>query len=64
VTVQPMGEGDASKQVHLPDVFLAPIRADIVQFVHTNMAKNARQAYSVNKYAGHQSSAEAPSGRP
>jgi len=42
----------------LPDVFLAPIRPDIVQFVHTNMRKNARQAYAVNTEAGHQHSAE------
>jgi len=42
----------------LPQVFLAPIRNDIVQFVHTNMAKNSRQAYAVNRLAGHQYSAE------
>jgi large subunit ribosomal protein L4e len=33
----------------MPSVFLAPIRPDIVQFVHTNMRKNARQAYAVKK---------------
>lgn len=42
----------------LPSVFLAPIRPDIVKFVHTNMAKNKRQAYSVSERAGHQTSAE------
>ncbi|RUS13279.1 ribosomal protein L4 domain-containing protein, partial [Endogone sp. FLAS-F59071] len=42
----------------LPSVFLAPIRPDIVNFVHTNMAKNKRQAYSVSERAGHQTSAE------
>lgn len=36
----------------LPAVFTAPIRNDIVQFVHTNMAKNSRQAYAVNRLAG------------
>lgn len=36
----------------LPSVFTAPIRNDIVQFVHTNMAKNSRQAYAVNRLAG------------
>merc|ERR1712127_222109 len=45
----------------MPAVFLAPIRPDIVQFVHTNMRKNARQAYAVmGKYhptAGMQHSA-------
>ena len=51
------GETD-STQVELPAVFLAPIRPDVVQFAHTNMAKNARQAYAVNKLAGHQTSAE------
>lgn len=45
-------------QVKMPSVFLAPIRSDIVQFVHTNMNKNRRQAYAVNVDAGHQHSAE------
>jgi len=36
----------------LPAVFTAPIRSDIVQFVHTNMAKNSRQAYAVNRMSG------------
>ncbi|PNF23532.1 60S ribosomal protein L4 [Cryptotermes secundus] len=44
--------------VALPAVFKAPIRPDIVNFVHDNMAKNHRQPYSVNKDAGHQTSAE------
>ena len=42
----------------LPTVLVAPIRADVVHFVHTNMRKNSRQAYSVNVGAGHQHSAE------
>ncbi|KAL1496622.1 hypothetical protein AB1Y20_014226 [Prymnesium parvum] len=42
----------SSSTVPMPDVFLAPIRPDVVHFVHSNMAKNKRQAYSVNKYAG------------
>ena len=42
----------------LPAVFTAPIRSDIVQFVHTNMAKNSRQAYAVNRLAGMNHSAE------
>ena len=42
----------------LPEVFLAPIRNDIVQFVHTNMAKNSRQPYGVSRLTGHQHSAE------
>eukprot|EP00948_MAST-09A_sp_MAST-9A-sp1_P003350 g3350.t1 len=53
------GSGSStSTQVELPAVFQAPIRPDIVQFAHTNMAKNARQAYAVNRLAGHQTSAE------
>jgi len=44
--------------VKLPSVFIAPIRPDIVNFVHTNMRKNSRQPYAVNKLAGHQTSAE------
>ena len=42
----------------LPAVFSAPIRPDLVSFVHTNIAKNARQAYAVSENAGHQTSAE------
>merc|ERR1712072_49584 len=54
VTVQSTSD-EAGKQVQLPAVFLAPIRPDIVQFVHTSMNKNKRQAYAVysNEAAGH-----------
>jgi large subunit ribosomal protein L4e len=52
------GNGDIVDQVRLPQVFLTPIRSDIVQFVHTNMRKNGRQPYAVAKWAGHQTSAE------
>merc|ERR1712113_1104255 len=44
--------------VCLPAVFKAPIRPDIVSFIHHEVAKNHRQAYAVNKDAGHQTSAE------
>jgi len=57
VSVQKNAEGKA-EQIRMPEVFLAPIRPDIVQFVHTNMRKNARQAYAVSDRAGHQHSAE------
>ena len=40
--------------VPLPAVFSAPIRSDVVQYVHTLMAKNKRQAYAVSNEAGHQ----------
>jgi len=42
----------------LPTVFEAPIRPDVVQFVHTNIAKNHRQPYAVSEMTGHQTSAE------
>jgi len=40
--------------VTLPAVFTAPIRADVVHYVHTLMAKNKRQAYAVSTRAGMQ----------
>ncbi|KAF2668833.1 putative 60S ribosomal protein L4 [Microthyrium microscopicum] len=52
-------DGKGSNKSHpLPAVFLAPIRPDIVQIVHTGMAKNKRQPYAVSEKAGHQTSAE------
>jgi len=57
VTVFPTKEGGAKGEIAMPAVFLAPIRDDIVAFVHTNVAKNARQSYAVNRMAGHQTSA-------
>lgn len=49
---------EVASQVTLPGVFCAPVRPDVVHFVHSNVAKNHRQAYSCNKFAGKQSSAE------
>lgn len=46
------------KSIAMPAIFSAPIRTDIVQFVHTNIRKNKRQPYAVSKLAGHQTSAE------
>uniref|UniRef100_A0A0D9RL86 60S ribosomal protein L4 n=1 Tax=Chlorocebus sabaeus TaxID=60711 RepID=A0A0D9RL86_CHLSB len=52
-------KGESSgKNVTLPAVFKAPIRPDIVNFVHTNLRKNNRQPYAVSELAGHQTSAE------
>merc|ERR1712232_879838 len=51
-------EGKQSSQYALPAVFTAPIRSDVVQFVHTNINKNSRQAYAVSVGAGYQTSAE------
>ncbi|OXA56639.1 60S ribosomal protein L4 [Folsomia candida] len=47
-----------SGSIPMPAVFKAPIRPDIVNFVHQNMSKNSRQPYAVNVDAGHQTSAE------
>lgn len=44
--------------IKLPAIFRAPVRTDIVQFVHTNIRKNKRQPYGVSRAAGHQTSAE------
>uniref|UniRef100_A0A2K5ZIR7 Large ribosomal subunit protein uL4 C-terminal domain-containing protein n=1 Tax=Mandrillus leucophaeus TaxID=9568 RepID=A0A2K5ZIR7_MANLE len=52
-------KGESSgKNVTLPAVSKAPIRPDIVNFVHTNLRKNNRQPYAVSEFAGHQTSAE------
>lgn len=46
-------KGETSgKNVVLPAVFTAPIRPDVVNFVHTNMRKNKRQPYAVSELAG------------
>ncbi|XP_014479974.1 PREDICTED: 60S ribosomal protein L4-like [Dinoponera quadriceps] len=44
--------------ISLPSIFKAPIRPDIVNFVHQQVSKNSRQPYCVSKEAGHQTSAE------
>lgn len=49
--------GDKCGETTLPAVMTAPLRPDIVQFVHTNMNKNKRQAYAVAIRAGKQVSA-------
>merc|ERR1712000_301536 len=59
-TVGILGADGASsgETLPLPAVFSSPIRPDIVQTVHTGMAKNKRQPYAVSEKAGHQTSAE------
>jgi large subunit ribosomal protein L4e len=52
VSVYSQGGDKVVGTVALPAVFTAPIRSDVVQFVHTNMAKNNRQAYAVNRLSG------------
>jgi large subunit ribosomal protein L4e len=58
VNVQSLDGSGSAGTTALPAVFASPIRQDVVQFVHTNVNKNSRQAYAVNKVAGHQHSAE------
>ena len=46
-------KGIASEStITLPAVFKAPIRPDIVNFVHSEMRKNSRQPYAVSAGAG------------
>ena len=56
VSVQSLADGEGA-QSPMPAVFVSPVRPDVVQFVHTNMNKNHRQAYAVSRLAGHQCSA-------
>lgn len=49
--------GTKSGEVPLPPVFTSALRHDLVKFVHVNMAKNSRQAFSVNIHAGKRVSA-------
>ncbi|CAB3368768.1 Hypothetical predicted protein [Cloeon dipterum] len=58
ITVYSEKNEKTGTSLHLPVVFKAPIRPDVVSFVHHQMSKNRRQPYAVNKDAGHQTSAE------
>jgi len=46
------------QEIKLPAVFRAPIRPDVVSFIHDQLSKNKRQPYAVSTKAGHQTSAE------
>lgn len=57
-------DGKTKGSLSMPLVFDCPLRRDLVQFIHTNMRKNKRQAYGVKCHfgptgivAGHQHSA-------
>jgi large subunit ribosomal protein L4e len=50
-------DGSKAGETNLPAVMTAPIRSDLIQFVHYNMAMNSRQAYSVGIKSGKQVSA-------
>jgi large subunit ribosomal protein L4e len=52
------GASEIVDSVALPAVFTAPVRDDIVHFVHSNMSKNRRQAHGVFHKAGMQHAAE------
>lgn len=51
-------EAIKGETIALPAVFKAPIRPDVVNFVHQQLGFNHRQPYCVSKEAGHQTSAE------
>jgi len=52
VTVYTIHGRPSKKRINTPHVLLAPIRADIVHWVHKNMSKNARQPYGVKYHNG------------
>jgi len=61
-TVRPVvsvynAEGAKSGTAKTPAVFQSPLRPDIVRFIHTNMAKNKRQAQGVKFEAGYDTAA-------
>ncbi|KZC05928.1 60S ribosomal protein L4, partial [Dufourea novaeangliae] len=58
VTVYSDKNEASGETISLPAVFKAPIRPDVVNFVHQQISKNSRQPYCVSKEAGHQTSAE------
>lgn len=45
------------EQAKMPAVFQAPLRPDLIRFIHTNMAKNRRQAQGVKFEAGYDTAA-------
>ena len=45
-------EGQKAGTATLPKVFDTPIRADLVQFIYTNLAKNAMQPHATDPTAG------------
>jgi large subunit ribosomal protein L4e len=49
---------EITSNIAMPGVFSAPIRNDLVHFVHSNLAKNRRQGHAVFHKAGQEHSAE------
>merc|ERR1711976_97158 len=49
---------EVHSEVKMPHVFMAPVRDDLVNFVHSQLANNTRQAHGVDPKAGMKHSAE------
>jgi len=58
ITVYNEKNESTGNTIQLPAVFKAPVRPDIVSFIHNQVHMNTRQPYAVNRDAGHQTSAE------
>ncbi|KAI8891177.1 hypothetical protein K501DRAFT_265050 [Backusella circina FSU 941] len=58
VNVYSINGVEITNTIPVPSVYRAPIRPDIIRFVHTIMSKNSRQPYAVSDKAGEQTSAE------
>ena len=52
VTVYDDKNESTKNEIKLPAVFKAPIRPDVVSFIHDQLRKNKRQPYAVSKLAG------------
>lgn len=51
-------KNESTTKILLPAVFRAPIRPDVVSFVHDQLSKNRRHPFAVSEKAGMQTSAE------
>jgi large subunit ribosomal protein L4e len=58
VSVYKKDQTDIAGSIPMPGVFSAPIRNDLVHFVHSELSKNRRQAHGVFYKAGQEHSAE------
>merc|ERR1712045_393479 len=58
ITIYDEKAAPTEANITLPAMFKAPIRPDVVNFVHFQMLKNTRHPYAVSEKAGHQTSAE------
>ena len=60
VTVYTEKNEPTGTQIKLPEVLVAPIRPDVVSFVHDQIRKNRRQASAVSTKAGMCSTPSSP----